>query len=54
MRAANVRQTRKSAEAIMLKLLAQSQDSLAHGERTCSSEDVRRRVRATIKRICKR
>lgn len=36
------------ATLAMLKLLAQSQDSLARGEKTYSSEEVRRRAQAAI------
>jgi prevent-host-death family protein len=36
------------ATLAMLKLLAQSQDSLARGDKIYSSEDVRRRARAAI------
>lgn len=41
------------ATLAMLKLLAQSQDSLARGDQTYSSEDVRRRARAAIGRASK-
>jgi prevent-host-death family protein len=37
------------ATLAMLKLLAQSQDSVARGDRTYSSEKVRRRAHAVIK-----
>lgn len=42
------------ATLAMLKLLAQSQDSLARGNKTYSSEDVRRRARAAIGQSSKR
>jgi prevent-host-death family protein len=42
------------ATLAMLKLLAQSQDSLARGDRTYSSDDVRRRAHAAIGRASKR
>ena len=35
----------------MLKLLAQSQDSLAKGEKTCSTAEVRRRAQAALRRF---
>lgn len=42
------------ATLAMLKLLAQSQDSVARGERTYTSEEVRRRAHAVIERLGKR
>ncbi len=42
------------ATLAMLKLLAQSQDSIARGERTYSSDDARRRAHAAIERAGKR
>jgi prevent-host-death family protein len=42
------------ATLAMLKLLAQSQDSLARGDRTYSSEETRRRAHAAIERVGKR
>jgi prevent-host-death family protein len=42
------------ATLAMLKLLAQSQDSLARGDKTYSSDDVRGRARAAIRRTSKR
>jgi prevent-host-death family protein len=42
------------ATLAMLKLLAQSQESLARGDRTHSSEEVRRRAHAAIGRSAKR
>jgi prevent-host-death family protein len=42
------------ATLAMLKLLAQSQESLARGARTYSGEEVRRRARAAIGRASKR
>ncbi len=42
------------ATLAMLKLLAQSQDSLARGDKTYSSDDVRRRAHASIGRASKR
>jgi hypothetical protein len=38
----------------MLKLLAQSQESLARGEKTYSSEDVRRRAHTALRRAARR
>ena len=38
----------------MLKLLAQSQESLARGEKTHSSEDVRQRAHAALRRAARR
>jgi prevent-host-death family protein len=38
----------------MLKLLAQSQESLARGEKTYSSQDVRRRAHAALRRAARR
>jgi prevent-host-death family protein len=38
----------------MLKLLAQSQDSLARGDKTYSSDDVRHRAHTAIERASKR
>ena len=42
------------ATLAMLKLLAQSQDSLARGDRTYSGEEVRRRAHLAIGRAGKR
>ena len=42
------------ATLAMLKLLAQSQDSLARGDRTYSGEEVRRRARAAMGRAGRR
>jgi len=42
------------ATLAMLKLLAQSQDSLARGDKTYSSEDVRRRAHLAIGQASKR
>ena len=42
------------ATLAMLKLLAQSQDSLARGDRTYSGDEVRRKAHATIERSRKR
>jgi prevent-host-death family protein len=42
------------ATLAMLKLLAQSQDSLARGDKTYSSEDARRRAHASIRQASKR
>jgi len=42
------------ATLFMLKLLAQSQDSLARGEKTYSSDDVRRRAHTAVERASKR
>jgi len=42
------------ATMAMLKLLAQSQDSLARGDKTHSGEEVRRRARAAIARTARR
>ena len=42
------------ATLAMLKLLAQSQDSLARGGRTYSSDEVRRKAHAAIARARKR
>ncbi len=42
------------ATLAMLKLLAQSQDSLARGDNTYSSQDVRRRAHASIGQASKR
>jgi len=38
----------------MLKLLAQSQESLARGEKTYSNEDVRRRAHTALRRAARR
>jgi hypothetical protein len=38
----------------MLKLLAQSQDSLARGDKTYSSDDVRHKAHTAIERASKR
>jgi prevent-host-death family protein len=42
------------ATMAMLKLLAQSQESLARGEKTFSSEDVRRRAHTALRRAARR
>jgi len=42
------------ATLAMLKLLAQSQDSLARGDMTYSSQDVRRKAHAAIEQASKR
>jgi prevent-host-death family protein len=42
------------ATLAMLKLLAQSQDSLARGDRTFSGDEVRRRANAAIVRSARR
>ena len=42
------------ATMAMLKLLAQSQDSLARGDKTQSGEQVRRRAHAAIARTARR
>ncbi len=42
------------ATLAMLKLLAQSQDSVARGDRIYSSKEVRRRAHAVVERLGKR